>query len=92
MAHYFQNPEPHLSAGGFPQDPHCFWYLHAFLPESGFTMLPCTRHSTETKIMSTHAGKSEKLELLVGCIAELCEEDEYLLRAGKNDISIMYST
>ncbi|UJR28834.1 hypothetical protein I4U23_010058 [Adineta vaga] len=83
-----------LQITGFKE--HLFRFLHLFNGNSGVTLLPCFRYSTEKcggKVVATKAwAVHDKIEMLIGCIAELTpEEEQAFLKPGVNDFSVMYS-
>uniref|UniRef100_A0A4Y6EQX9 [histone H4]-N-methyl-L-lysine(20) N-methyltransferase n=1 Tax=Brachionus koreanus TaxID=1199090 RepID=A0A4Y6EQX9_9BILA len=75
---------------------HVYKFLHFFNPDSGITVKECFRYSSEKKggmIVATKKwNRGEKIEKLIGCIAEMTKtEENELLRPGQNDFSVMYS-
>ena len=80
---------------------HLFKFLHFFNTESGITIMECFRYTSDkkngdgggAKIVATRKwSKNEKIEMLVGCIAEMNKKEEAsILKQGVNDFSVMYS-
>lgn len=89
----------HLFKGSYKKlvRDHIERYLGIFYIDSGFKIEPCHRYSLENKVgakitASSFWFRDDIIKQLVGCVAELTEEEEdEILHIGKNDFSVMYS-
>ena len=93
IKHYFRDKPPHQHEA-FKS--HLNRFLEFFTADSGIKISECMRYSGEKrggKIVATkHWLKHDKIEKLVGCIAEMSKaEEEAILKPGINDFSVMYS-
>ncbi|XP_043228742.1 histone-lysine N-methyltransferase KMT5B-like isoform X1 [Amphibalanus amphitrite] len=77
---------------------HVLKFLAVLSEDSGVALEVCTRYSMEdnagARVCATRPwSRNKEIQYLVGCIAELSEEEEnHFLQPGKNDFSVMFST
>lgn len=72
--------------------------MQVYNEDSGFTLLPCDRYTTENKqggklVATRHWRKGTVISGLVGVIAEMSlAEEKEILKKDVNDFSVMHNT